>query len=94
MAKPHAMTAARKAALRKAQLASARKRKGHGKARRSLSPRGKKALKYAGVAAAVGVGGAYVFHNRERLIVRHVAVTKAVHQEIRSARAMGQNLKT
>lgn len=87
----HRMTPARKAALRKAQIASARKRKGRGKAKKVNSGRRKAIRRTAIAAGAIGTAG-YVFKNREKLIVRHVAVTKAVHQEIRSARSMGQKL--
>jgi hypothetical protein len=53
------MTAARKAALKKAQLASARARRGKGK--RRLSPRTKRNLKRAAIGAAVvGVAAASV----------------------------------
>lgn len=67
MAKPHTMTAARKAALRKAQMASARKRRGKGKgklakANRSATRNRRIAVVAAtgGLAlAAAGVAGAY-----------------------------------
>lgn len=65
MARSHSMTPARRRALQKAQQASARKRRGKGKgklasANRKLDSRKRrtrKALKYAGVAAAIGAGG-------------------------------------
>lgn len=63
MAKAHVMTAKRKIALRKAQIASARKRKGTGKAR--LSPRTKRNIKRAAIGAGVVgavAGGAVVRH--------------------------------
>lgn len=53
MAKKHAMTAARRAALRKAQLASARKRKGKGKSKTRRARPGRLAR---GVAGGLMVG--------------------------------------
>lgn len=87
-----ARTAKQRAALRKAQLASARKRRGKGKARRTLSPRARKGMKYAGVAAAAVGAGAVVYKNRENWIVKHVAVTKAVKSHMKKARETGQKL--
>lgn len=50
------MTARQRAALKKAQAASARKRRGKGKARPKSSRR-RRALKYAAIAGAVGAAG-------------------------------------
>lgn len=92
----HRMTPARKAALRKAQLASARKRKGRGKntSKSSIARRKntKRALKYAGVAAATIGTGAVVYRNRENWIIKHVAVTKAVRSHMKKAKETGMKL--
>jgi len=82
-----AMTAARRAALRKAQLASARKRKGTG--RRRLSPRTKRNLKRVAVGAAVvGVGMASVAMKNPGGYKRRVNKAKAVHYKNRQVRTM------
>lgn len=62
------MTAARKAALRKAQVASARKRKGRGKGK---STKGRRLRRGAALVGAVGAvaGAGYVYKNRERLVI-------------------------
>lgn len=92
MAKRHAMTPKRKAALRKAQLASARKRRGRGVSATSARnyrkakvvrtarnrSRTRTALKYGAVGAAV-VGGAVLYKNRERAIVAPVAEGQAMY---------------
>jgi hypothetical protein len=69
MAKRHTMTARRKAALHKAQIASARKRKGRG--RRVAKAVGKTVGSLAVVYAA-GVGGAYA----TRSLTRHKSQKK------------------
>lgn len=83
------MTPKRRAALKKAQLASARARRGAGKARKkynSASPRTRKAVKYAGVTAAAVGAGALVYGNRENLIIKQVAVHRAVKDHRRNAK--------
>ncbi len=73
------MTPARKAALRKAQLASARKRKGRGKKKTTSNRRRnirRGVVVAAGVSAVVGAG--YTYKNRERLIVQPMAQRKFV----------------
>lgn len=64
MAKAYRLTASRKRALRKAQLISARKRRGKGKPKRKLSRNQRRAaIGVAGVSAAVLTGtGAYARH--------------------------------
>lgn len=99
--RPYRMTPARKAAIRKAQVASARKRKGSGKGkpvsmrRRAVAASGttkrratksstsnrKRNLRRIAVAsAAVGTaaGTAYVYKNREKLVISKVAEYQAV----------------
>lgn len=56
-------TAKQKAALRKAQLASARKRKGRGKKRGRL----RKAAKVAAVATVAAGGGYVAYKNRKKI---------------------------
>lgn len=87
------MTPARKTALRKAQLASAKKRR-RGKTVSKAKSRGrrKKAMVYAGVAAATIGGGALVYKNREDWVIKHVAVTKAVRSHMKKAKQTGQKL--
>jgi hypothetical protein len=88
MARRYRLTPKRRAALRKAQLASARARRGAGKARtkyKNASPRRKKMVKYAGVTAAAVGAGALVYGNRENLIIKHVAVHRAVKDHRRNA---------
>jgi hypothetical protein len=68
MARPHVMTPARKAALRKAQRASARKRKSKGKSRGSRrSSYLKKTAISAGATLAVSAGVIY-FQSRKRKV--------------------------
>lgn len=72
MAKPYKMTAARRAALKKAQMASARKRKGRGKSvsssrRKSASSKSATSSKRKGpsfkkrLAATAAISGAYAY---------------------------------
>lgn len=68
-----AMTAARRAALRKAQLASARKRKGRGRGR--ISPRTKRNLKRVAIGAAV-VGAVAYGASRTNRGKANIAVSK------------------
>lgn len=109
------MTPARKAALKKAQVASARKRRGSGKAKasartriRSVSAksstkrRGKatptsiKRRRRAAVAAvgAVGAaaGAAYVYKNREKLVISKKAEFDAIRAAKAQAKAKGKKL--
>ena len=84
-----AMTAARKAALRKAQLASARKRKGTGRGR--LSPRTKRNIKRVAVGAAVvGVGMASVAMKNPGVYKRRVNKAKAVHYKNRQTKTLAK----
>lgn len=86
MAKRYRMTARRRAALRKAQLASARKRK--------LSPRAKKAVIAGGVAAGVlGAGvarhklsGSKLSVNGRRIVVKG--------ESVKSVNVNGRKIKT
>lgn len=67
MAKRHTMTPARRAALRKAQIASARKRKGRGRSRGAAMLRkgsktrrvGRKVAKRAAITTGVGAGAVF-----------------------------------
>lgn len=82
------MTPARRAALKKAQLASAKKRRGMGKAKASGVRRRKGAApssvrrRRAAIAAVGAIGAAagagYVYKNRERLIVQPMAQRRFV----------------
>lgn len=87
------LTPARRAALKKAQIASARKRKGTGK-RRSPSNRRRNAKRAAlavgAVAAAAGAG--YVYKNRERMIIAPAAEMSAVRRAKSRARKQGKRL--
>lgn len=95
------MTPARRAALKKAQLASAKKRRGMGKGKvSSVRRRGKKATtsqvkrrRRAAVAAVGAIGAAagagYVYKNRERLIVAPAAELRAIRLK---EKALGRKL--
>lgn len=124
-----ARSAKQKAALRKAQLASARKRRGRGKGRVSAKSRlrtagAKSQIKrrstaakkstvkrrstsaarvknrrrtvaragMVGAVAAVAAGGAVVYRNRENLIIKHVAVRRAVKDHKANAARLGRKL--
>lgn len=66
----YVLTAARRKALRKAQLASARKRRGHGRKRSSKSVRRARIGKAVAVTVAVGAvagGGAVAYANRKHI---------------------------
>jgi hypothetical protein len=83
-------TAKQKAALRKAQLASARKRKGKGKARpvaRSGRSRGRTALKYA-AGAAVITGAGYAGYRASKR--RKTASTSSKDYAARNARVVSR----
>jgi hypothetical protein len=84
------MTPRRRAALRKAQLASARKRRGTGLKKRSINKR--KAVKYAGVAAVAVGAGAMAYKNRENLVIKHVAVHRAMKQHRKDAKSVGRKV--
>jgi hypothetical protein len=100
------MTPARKAALKKAQIASARKRKGTGRAKVSSVRRRKGATKSSGMTrrrkaaiatAAVGAIGAaagagYVYKNRERLVIAKRAEAGAIKRAKKNAKAQGKTL--
>jgi hypothetical protein len=95
MARRYMLTPKRRAALRKAQLASARARRGAGKARKkykNASPRKKKMAKYVGVTAAAVGAGALVYKNRENLVIKHVAVHRAVKDHRKNAQKLGIKL--
>jgi hypothetical protein len=81
-------TAKQKAALRKAQLASARKRKGRGKARPpARGSRRRKAGKIVAGAAAVGAVGYGVYHSRSK--VRKAAYNRAKENPTARKAAVG-----
>lgn len=95
------MTPGRRAALKKAQIASARVRrgKGKGKSRSSASVatrkrRLKTAKRVAVAAAAVGAaaGAGYVYKNREKMVVAPAAERIAVWKAGRAARKRGVKL--
>ena len=89
-----ARTAKQKAALRKAQLASARKRRGRGKAKRSNPRRRRRAAIGAAAVGAAAVAGATVYRNRENLVIKHVAVYRALKSHRKKARETGQKLES
>ena len=71
MARSYRMTPARRAALRKAQAASARKRRGSGRGKaRPVSSRRKRLVRAAAVGAAVTAGGVVAYHGGKR-VKRH-----------------------
>jgi hypothetical protein len=92
MAKPHRMTPARRAALKRAQAASARKRRGKGKGKLAKANRSnsrlRKGLAVAGTAAAIGAVAYTVHHNTRGKKMRVKAPkTDHVQQTIRDAAA-------
>jgi hypothetical protein len=80
-------TAKQKAALRKAQLASARKRRGKGKAKRSNPRRRRRAAIGAAAVVSAGLGSAYVYKNRERLVIKWEAERRAIVKRQRHSKA-------
>lgn len=96
MAKRHRMTPKRKAALRKAQLASARKRKGKGKAKPAAVAKGRSnwakvgghLRKHGGTYLAAGVLAGYSFNSRFRNAVDRTYVKAMLAGGERVNRAM------
>lgn len=86
------MTPARRAALEKAQAASARKRRKGGNRRRTSRSRNRKALAVVAVAGAVGgtVAAQHVVSRQavnRRIVARHVELASYQHQRLNSLRA-------
>lgn len=77
------MTPARKAALRKAQLASARKRRKGGTKKSNRRRNIRRAAIAVGTVGAVAGGAGYVYKNRERLIVLPAAQRRFIKIEQR-----------
>lgn len=74
------MTTARMAALKKAQAASARKRRGTGRAKVSSTRRRniKRAVVATAAVGATAAGAGYVYKNREKMIVQPMAQRRFV----------------
>ncbi len=77
------MTPARKAALRKAQLASARKRRKGAKPKSNRRRNLRRAAIAVGAVGAAAAGAGYVYKNRERLIVLPAAQRRFIKIEER-----------
>lgn len=82
----YTMTPARRAALRKAQLASARKRR-KGGSRSNV----KRISAAVGVVGVIG-GSAYVYKNREKLIISKIAERSAIKRAKLIANSQGKKL--